>query len=404
MLANRPDLAVLLVGNYENDRQESMQRFAAVLARELPRHGIQTEVIRPEAWFGRVKPSAAGFGKWLGYIDKFFIFPFALRRRIRVLRQALSVCGIRSPSLIVHICDHSNAHYVFYLSDTPHLVMCHDLLAIRAARGDFPKTPVGRTGRAYQRIILTGLKRTRNVACDSHATQCDFEKVVGRPAGVFQTINIPLNYPFQPMPEKKAAGLVGLLGIAEGSRFILHVGADVWYKNREGALDIFSRLEDRTLQLLMVGPPVDPALIQKYQLNGKVRTFQKLPGETLQALYSMAECLLFPSLEEGFGWPIVEGQACGCPVVTTNKPPMTEVGGDAAVYIDPACPGAAAATLHTVLTRSPADRDAWRQIGFKNAARFATERIIGQFIDTYDAVLSGKADASVPCDGVLRAS
>ena len=394
MPVNRPDLAVLLVGNYEYDRQESMQRFAAVLARELPKCGIHTEIIRPKAWLGRLKPSAAGMGKWLGYIDKFLIFPFALRKRVRALQQ--SVAGNRPPKLLVHICDHSNAHYVFHLPQAPHLVTCHDLLAIRAARGDFPKSPVSWTGRAYQRIILAGLKRAGNVACDSDATSCDFEEVVGRPSGVFRTVSVPLNYRYEPMPGKEAAGLLGHLGVAEGSRFILHVGADVWYKNREGVLEIFSRMEDRTLQLLMVGPPVDPVLIQKYRLDGRVRTFQKLGNETLRALYSKAGCLLFPSLEEGFGWPIVEGQACGCPVVTTNKPPMTEVGGSAAIYIDPACPDAAATAVHAVLTRSPVERDAWRQMGFENAARFSTGRIIGQFIDTYDTVLSGKADASAP--------
>lgn len=391
MTANRPDLAVLLVGNYEYDRQESMLRFAALLALELPKCGIQTESIQPKAWLGRLKPSAAGLGKWLGYIDKFLIFPFVLRKKIRALRQ---------PGLLVHICDHSNAPYVFSLAQVPHLVTCHDLLAIRSARGDFPKTPVSWTGRAYQRIILAGLQRARNVACDSEATWGDFERIAGPPAGVFRTVNVPLNYPYTPTPEKSATELLERLGLAGDARFILHVGADVWYKNREGVLEIFSRLEDRALQLLLVGPPVDPGLIQKYGLDGRVRTLQRLSNETLQALYSKAACLLFPSLEEGFGWPVVEAHACGCPVVATGKPPMTEIGGTAAIYIDPACPDAAAAAVHGVLARSPAEQDAWRQMALENAARFSTGRIIGQFIDTYDAILSGKKDASAPCDRI----
>ena len=394
MPANRPDHAVLLVGNYEYDRQESMQRFVAVLARELPQYGIRAEILRPKAWFGRLRPSGAGLGKWLGYIDKFLIFPFALRRKVRALRRSSDTCP---PKLVVHICDHSNAHYVFHLAQAPHLVTCHDLLAIRAARGDFPHNWVSWTGRAYQRLILTGLKRARYVTCDSIATQGDFEKIAGHPPGGIRTINVPLNYPYEPTPQDKAARLLQCLGVAEGTRFILHVGADVWYKNRERVLDIFSRMEDRTLQLLMVGPPFAQGLIEKYELDGRVRTFQRLGNETLQALYSMAECLLFPSLEEGFGWPIVEAQACGCPVVTTNKPPMTEVGGAAAVYIDPACPDAAATAVHGVLTRTPPERAGWCQRGLENAARFSTGRIIGQFIDTYDAVLSGKADGSAHC-------
>ena len=61
--------------------------------------------------------------------------------------------------------------------------------------------------------------------------------------------------------------------------------------------------------------------------------FNKLDARTMQAVYSRARALLFPSLAEGFGWPLVEAQACGCPVITTDEPPMNEVAGDAAHYL-----------------------------------------------------------------------
>jgi glycosyltransferase involved in cell wall biosynthesis len=81
-------------------------------------------------------------------------------------------------------------------------------------------------------------------------------------------------------------------------------------------------------------------------------------NEELQALYSCANLMLFPSLQEGFGWPIIEAQACGCPVVTSNRMPMTEIGGDAATYIDPdniqeAAPQLRAGSPHAV---NPAKR------------------------------------------------
>ncbi|WP_198660029.1 glycosyltransferase [Acidithiobacillus ferrivorans] len=69
-------------------------------------------------------------------------------------------------------------------------------------------------------------------------------------------------------------------------------------------------------------------------------------NENLRALYSGAALLLFPSLQEGFGWPIVEAQACGCLVATTNRAPMTAVGGQGDIYFDvsDACGAAAAIT------------------------------------------------------------
>jgi glycosyltransferase involved in cell wall biosynthesis len=87
----------------------------------------------------------------------------------------------------------------------------------------------------------------------------------------------------------------------------------------------------------MVGPPprrkdVIDAL-SAVPSAGQVQFFQGVNNETLQAAYSVAKAFLFPSLAEGFGWPIIEAQACGCPVVTTDDAPMNEIGGPDAIYL-----------------------------------------------------------------------
>ena len=74
----------------------------------------------------------------------------------------------------------------------------------------------------------------------------------------------------------------------------------------------------------------------------QVRELVSVQNEDLRALYSTATALLFPSFQEGFGWPIIEAQACGCPVITSNRTPMTEVGENAAIYINPDSPEEAA--------------------------------------------------------------
>ena len=61
---------VLLIGNYPPDRQESMQRFARMLVAELPAHGVTVELLRPQPFFNAGR-RARGFGKYLGYLDKF---------------------------------------------------------------------------------------------------------------------------------------------------------------------------------------------------------------------------------------------------------------------------------------------------------------------------------------------
>ena len=84
-------------------------------------------------------------------------------------------------------------------------------------------------------------------------------------------------------------------------------------------------------------------------LRDRVIELTNITNEDLRALYSKATALLFPSLREGFGWPIIEAQACGCPVFTSDRVPMTEVGGDAAIYLDPTDPRPAPRLLLPIL-------------------------------------------------------
>jgi glycosyltransferase involved in cell wall biosynthesis len=109
-------------------------------------------------------------------------------------------------------------------------------------------------------------------------------------------------------------------------------------------------------------------------------------NEDLRALYSAADALLFPSLAEGFGWPIAEAQACGCPVVTSARAPMNDVGGKAAIYIDPRDSATAARTLRDLLWESGADKAARKQKSLANAARFSADRMIDRYIEEYARV------------------
>ena len=101
----------------------------------------------------------------------------------------------------------------------------------------------------------------------------------------------------------------------------------------------------------------------------------QLTNEQLRALYSRAAALVFPSLYEGFGLPIIEAQACGCPVFTSNRAPMTEVGGEAACYFDPARPEDAARVVAERLAR-PEAMGAMRAAGLENVQRFTLEKML----------------------------
>ena len=128
------------------------------------------------------------------------------------------------------------------------------------------------------------------------------------------------------------------------------------------------------------------AFCAESNLHNWIVEARSVSDSTLNGLYSGAAALLFPSREEGFGWPIIEAQACGCPVITTKRPPMTEIAGDAAFFIDPSEPQLAAQTI----------RDQWsgrarlRESGFRNIERFSPDAMLDAYCSAYQSIVSSE--------------
>jgi glycosyltransferase involved in cell wall biosynthesis len=358
---------VLLLGNYLPDQQESMQRFAQIFLNELPKRGIQTELIRPEPVLGKFSTN-----KWFGYVDKFVFFPARLKNRVRSF----------NPNDVLHICDHSNAVYSPVGARFQRLITCHDLIAIRSALGEFPENPTRPAGRSYQKIILSGLQRARRVICVSETTRDDFLRITNVPGHRASVIHNGLNYTFDPMIPHAARQIISRRITPLPPRFILHVGGNQWYKNRVGVVSIYHELlkqNPTSPSLVLIGKPLPPEV----QRQPKIHAVTKCDNQTLHAFYSQAHALLFPSLAEGFGWPIIEAQACGCPVATSNLAPMTEVGGASAIYFDPRDHSDAANKLRILLNESKDEHAIRIEAGRENARRFDPSRMIDRYVEEY---------------------
>jgi len=208
-------------------------------------------------------------------------------------------------------------------------------------------------------MMIKGLNQAQKVACVSEQTKSDVLRLTFLDESAVSVICVGLNYPYTPMTAREAKQRLEALGISLNCRFILHVGANHWYKNRMGVLSIFERLlklKQSELYLVMVGKPMTDEMryfIKTHKLANKLIELVKVDNENLRSLYSSATALLFPSLQEGFGWPIIEAQACGCPVFTSNRPPMNDVGGEAAIYIEPDNPQSAAEKIIGVIEIKP---------------------------------------------------
>ncbi|MBH8561037.1 glycosyltransferase family 4 protein [Nostoc sp. CENA67] len=374
-------MKILLIGNYQPDAIQSMDIFASMLENYLTHCGHQVRIIRPNPWFGNLVSSANVLRKWLGYIDKLILFPAQLR-------QALPWADI------VHICDQGNAFYTKYLQNVPHIVTCHDLFPIRAGLGEFLEHQTGWTGKQLQQMVLRGLNQAQKVACVSEQTRSDVLRLASLDESAVSLIPMGLNYPYTPMPSPEVQQRLNTLGIPGNCQFILHVGANHWYKNRLGVLSIFSQLilqlQQPEFYLVMVGKPMTEEMrqfIKIHNLAQKVIELVEIDNENLRCLYSAATALLFPSLYEGFGWPIIEAQACGCPVFTSNRSPMKDVGGEAAIYIEPDQPQETAAKIIYYLPTL----GELKPKGFVNSQKFSAQKMISEYIKLYQQAINEKS-------------
>jgi glycosyltransferase involved in cell wall biosynthesis len=104
-------------------------------------------------------------------------------------------------------------------------------------------------------------------------------------------------------------------------------------------------------------------------------------SEELEGLFNCAGAFLFPSRFEGFGWPIIEAQACGCPVLCSSTPPMGEIAAGGAMLREPADEEGFAHDLLQLL--KPGARDEWSAKALVNAQRFTTARMISDYVTLY---------------------
>lgn len=368
---------IVLIGNYPADSQSSMLRYAAFLERRLRLAGHQVRLIQPRVFARKLLPNSSPLGKWLGYIDKFLLFRAGFSRLI-------------AGADVVHICDHSNSIYLSWIKSVPKLITCHDALAIRSALGHYPQNPTGRSGKALQGWILRSLRLADLVVYVSNKTRVDFEQLLGIEVP-HDVIPNALNWPYSAASDAEIDSLLPNLGL-ERNGYILHVGGNQWYKNRLGVLRMFAILRThelfRGMRLVMVGQPLTEEMQAWCRANGMEDVLELLDvgNEQLRALYSGAFALLFPSLEEGFGWPVLEAQACGCPVITSNRAPLNEIAGPGAKFVDP---GRSESIIAAAL-ECFGERTQMIDAGFRNLTRFNDDDVIRSYEACYEAVSSGR--------------
>ncbi|MGC8719916.1 MAG: glycosyltransferase family 4 protein [Thermodesulforhabdaceae bacterium] len=126
--------------------------------------------------------------------------------------------------------------------------------------------------------------------------------------------------------------------------------------------------------------------IEKLKARIPIRFLGYLSDEELAALYSGAHFLVYPSLYEGFGLPVLEAMACGCPVICSSTSSLPEVAGDAALYIDPHNAGDLAGKMELLLDDEPMRQDLVHR-GLLRAAEFSWEKVAEKTLQVFRSII-----------------
>jgi glycosyltransferase involved in cell wall biosynthesis len=384
---------ILVLRNPDFMPSQSMPRFSRMIVDGMSKRGHHVRSITAKARFTRMGSSRMS-RKWLGYIDRLILFPAELRKERT---------GLSSDSIVVSV-DQALGPWMKRFRGVPRVTHCHDLLSVRASLGEFEHVRISRSGKLLNAYVRRSLNDCPNFISVSQATHTDVERFFPKAHGTSQVVYNGLNSSFRVGSAAEARqSLGGQLGTGLRDGYLLHVGGNQWYKNRAGVIEIYAawrRSSQRPLPLVMVGPTPPKALLDAAQQRGLARDIHfrsDLTSDQLVMAYQGATMLLFPSIAEGFGWPIAEAMACGCPVVTTGVPPMTEVGGNLVHYISlmPAphsqishWAAESAAVVEKVARLTTAERARLIEAAPAVAKRFDPDKALDEIEGIYEQILA----------------
>ncbi len=247
----------------------------------------------------------------------------------------------------------------------------------------------------FRSLVPRVLRESRIVVADSESTRRDVITSYGIPPEKVRVI-----YPGYDPATYWVNGSSHPAG-SRGDSYLLYVGNLLPHKNLLSLLDALAILRRRRPAHLIIRGDGQPAYaravrarVETLGLTNLV-TFQGYAGpHELRDLYTQAACLVLPSLHEGFGLPVLEAMACGTPVITSSSSSLPEVGGDAAVQVDPHDAIELSDAMYRVLANASLREDLRRR-GLKWVQGFSWRRTAEQMSRLLDEV-AGVADRAAP--------
>lgn len=314
-----------VICDYVEERWPSMDLFGDMLVetlREQYASAIGAEQLRPSIRrrFSRIPGCAGLFWNADRLWNRFFDYPAWLARRAEEFD-------------LFHLVDHSYGQLLRELPDGRTVVTCHDIDTFRCIlEPEFDPRP--RWFRSMAQRSLRGFLRAAQVICVSSFTRAKLleyrlfppEKISVIPPGVDPAF----------LRRESPDGLLPDALPAWPDNYLLHVGSTIRRKRIDILLRVFARVVRNfpDIKLMRVGglTAEQSRLAHELGVVDKIVTVSNLSKDQLANVYRNALTVLQTSDAEGFGLPVIEAMACGCPVVASDIPPLREAGGDTAEY------------------------------------------------------------------------
>ncbi|MEM9510325.1 MAG: glycosyltransferase family 1 protein [Cyanobacteria bacterium P01_E01_bin.35] len=250
----------------------------------------------------------------------------------------------------------------------PQIITVHDLIPLK-----YPE--VSPKWQYYYRYVFPLIVRqSRRIICISQHTKQDLIENYRLDPELINVVYLGFDRQlFSPQRDPKILRKYNL------DQYLLYVGDMRFYKNLSRSLEAFDRLPIKDCQFVITGkkddffyPEVERQVAQ-LSARDRIIFLDYVPTEDLPGLYSMAQSLVFPSLYEGFGLPVLEAMACGCPVITADATSIPEVGGDSVLYVNPYDVDSIAKAMSQILTQDDL-REKLRQQGLKRSQFFSWDK------------------------------
>lgn len=261
----------------------------------------------------------------------------------------------------------------------------HDLTALKLNEPAPMTNPSAYLSDLRWRVYARKLRVAKQIIAISSAAKQDAVKMLGLSENKIHVVHHGVDHTHY----KDSVGKGKFSG--EPSYF-LHLGGLNSNKNQTRILEAFANLarDFQNINLYFAGPWNADNLAwlerQRSELNlgERVKHLGYIAYEDLPSLYGNALAFLFPSLEEGFGMPVLEAMASGSPVITSNCSSLPEVAGDAALLVDPYSTESILLAMKGLL-ESREERTRLRSLGFQHAARFTWEATAKQTLEIVGA-------------------